>query len=521
MSSSDTPDRWERIQNLYLLRDKQRRLRTLKFNPAQQLLADKVSECLRLGKPIRHMDLKARQVGASTFWLLYYLDDTLFTPNTITFIVAQKQETLGLLWDAVRLAYNNMPERYKPATREDSARTLTFDSLNSTIKVSLSVKSTTLHNLHVSEYALCDPDEIEQTLAACPPTANVTLETVANGVNHAYHKWNARSDGWTKVFHPWFRQPEYSKDLPAPLERTAEEAGFAARSLRDYGVSITDGQLAFRRQAKTDLRRRFSEQFAEDETTCFLASGQSFFDGKKVVTLLREATEHMAANKPERDGEDWKVWERPQHKHVYVIGADVADGDSVGADKDYSSMSVLCVTCRKTAARYTARCGYDSFYRLLYDTGMAYNRALLGWELNNHGHAVKLGLVEKGYPNLYRQERQVRPVIGSTKESLKFGWETNAKTKTVMMDALKVALEGDSDADERNFQPSILWLDTGFLEETLKIREVDGKISAMSGEHDDVTVGYAIAWQMYLREASRLSSNPLAGIHSLGKLESA
>lgn len=513
-SEKEIADRLWRLQNLYLIRDKKRKLRKLKFHPNQERLWAVVERSLREGKPIRDMDLKARQVGASTFWLIYYLDDTLFTPNTVTFIVAQKQETLGLLWDATRLAYNNMPDGVRPVTREDSARTLAFDGLNSTVKVSLSVKSTTLHNLLVSEFALCDPDEIEQTLAAAPPDANITLETVPRGMNHAYDRWIDEKDGYTKTLLPWYRQTEYRLPVLLPVTRNEEEDRFTAKAKRQDEIEIEDSQIIYRRAKRRELKRLYHEQFVEDDVSCFLASGQAFFDGAKLGALIKAA-------EPKRGrqvSDEWEIWEEPTHKHLYVGGADVAEGNG----GDYSVLAIICLTCKRTAARYHAHCGVDSFYRTCNSTGVKYNRALLGIELNNHGHAVVMGLREIGYPNLYKQDHKHR-IIKSSRDNvaIKFGWETTADSKPVMLDHLKVALEGDSESDEDNFDPAIEWLDTEFLKEALTIHEQGGKIQAVTGKHDDLVIAYAIAWQMYLREYSRMGTNVLKGIIVGDKLESA
>jgi hypothetical protein len=473
--------------------------------------------CLKLGIPIQHMDLKARQIGASTFWAIFYLDDAIFTPQTISYIVAQKRETLKLLWDVVKRAYRHMPAELRPRTTSNNANELDFGDIGSVVRVSLSVKSTTLHNLLVTEFALCDPEEIEQTLAAVPVDANVSLETVANGPNHAKDKWVEKGDGWTKVFHPWYRQPEYRLPVPHPLVWTEEELALKDKALRLYGIKLDDEQLAFRRKKKKDLKRKFAELYAEDDKSCFLATGDAYFDGLKLGVLIDEAM----ADHPDQDSEaEWVVFEKPQHKHIYVIGGDVAEG--VG--QDYSVLAVLCVTCRKVAARYRARCGVDSFYRTAHKTGTSYNNALLGIELNNHGHAVVMGLREKHYPNIYREEPKKTRIIrkpGDAKEVVKYGWVTTADSKHYMLDKLKLAIEGDTDEDEQNFEPAITWSDVQFLTEALGIREEDGKIEAVAGKHDDLVMAYAIAWQMFLRVMLRGAAPLLGGIQAIDELESA
>lgn len=490
------------MSHLYLIRDKDRNLRKLRNNPGQEEMKAVAMECLRLGLPINHMDLKARQVGATSWWTIFFLDDTLFTRNTVSYIVAQKNETLALIWGIVRLAYYNMPQELRPPSNEDTTRGLSFPGLNSTIKVSLKVESTTCHNLLVSEFAQCQRDDIEKTLAALPKNANVVFETVPDGVNHAEEKWKDKGDGATRIFHPWYKSPEYRLPVPKGIKvvRTESEVKFCDMALRRYGVDIDDEQIMWRRDKRRKLKSKFPEQFAEDEFSCFLASGNTYFNGAKIMALKDEAEAHLAERPPVSKTEELEVWEAPEHGHVYAAGADVAEG----VEGDRSVLAILCVTCRKTAMRYMGRPGIDSFYRLLYEYGMAYKRALLAPERNNHGHAVLLGLRELDYPNLYVENPDTRlaPLKNTIKE-LKFGWLTNAESKPTMLDRLRIAVEGNSDEDETNFEPEFTVLDTEFLDEALGVREESRKISATGGKHDDLVMAYAIAFQMYLEVKGR------------------
>lgn len=502
-----------RIQNLYLVKDKDRRRVRPKLKPSQQRIVAAIKDRLYSGKAIRHYDLKCRQSMVTTFWMLLYLDDSIFRPNTRSVILAQKSETNSLIWDAARFAHSTMPDSLRPELIEDSAKTLAFPN-GSKMFVSLKVQGGTVNNLHVSEYPLCDPNNIEQTIAACPPTANITLEGVAEGMNHAYDKWAMAGDGFTRLFHPWFVQTEYRVPPQAGLKRTQDEESLAGMASREYAITLDDSQIQYRRNMKRDLKRLAAQEMAEDPISCFLASGLGYFNGAKMGVLLREAMEENKKNPPARIGEsrnddgaqifDLEVWEKPQHRHVYVIGADVAEGVS----GDYSVMAVLCVNCRKTAARYRARVGVDSFYRTLHRHGIEYNKALIAPERNNHGHAILLGLKESGYPNIYQDKRDTRLSIpNKTLEKPKFGWLTNTESKPIMLDALRIALEGDSEEDEQTFQPMFTVLDEEFLSETLIIREESGKIEAIGGKHDDTVMAYAIAYQMYLKAAA--SSAPL------------
>lgn len=478
-----------RIQNIYLIRDKNRHLVPMRFNSIQKRLSVVVADSLDHKKPIRHMDLKYRQGGISTFWILYYLDNTLFTPNTITCILAQQKESLKYLWDIVRSAHMMLPDRIKPKCREDSAHTLYFEENNSKIMVSLKLLSTTVHNLHVSEYPRCDPIEIEQSLAAAPPNANITLEGVANGINHAYDKWHSK-DEYTRLFHPWYLQEEYK--LPVTrLTRTEEETILSDYALHNFNIVMTDEQMAWRRQKKNELKQLFYQEYAEDADSCFMSSGNPFFNARKIAKLLKTPEFYVEQT------DEYEQYEKPANGHIYVAGADSAQGLS---DGDYSVLAIICVTCRRQAFRYRARVNVDKFFHVCDYWGRLYNKALLAPEVNNTGHAVILGLQAMQYPYLYLETPIKNSILGLTKTSnnRQHGWNTNTVTRPVMLEQIRQAVEGNFDDDENNFMPEIAISDQIFLRECLTFHNVDGKLEALAGKHDDCIFAWAIALQMYI-----------------------
>jgi len=66
-------DPWFRLTHLYKIVDKDRRLLDFKPNQIQRRMFD--------GRHSRNVVLKARQLGSSTFWCIYLLDQVLFNDN--------------------------------------------------------------------------------------------------------------------------------------------------------------------------------------------------------------------------------------------------------------------------------------------------------------------------------------------------------------------------------------------------------------------------------------------------------
>jgi len=434
---------------------------------------------------------------------LIHLDDTIFHQNTTSGIIAQRRGTLNHLWEIIRYAHANMHSGIKPELDQDTSHALKFKGTGSRIFVDLKIQSVGLHNLHISEYPLCQEKDIQQTLAACAPEANTTFEGVAEGMNHAYDKYFELKEQGAALFHPWFIQEEYRIEEKIPVIWTEEEKQLAIMARKDYSIELDDAQVRFRRAMKSKLRDLFPALMAEDDRTCFISSGNPFFDNRKMEVLYREARAYPG-NREVADYDAWDQWEEPQKGHLYAAGADVAEGLDMGGDpevggRDWSVLAITCVTCKRQAFRYRARVGMDAFYRVCDQWGREYNQALLAVERNNHGHTVLQGYKENcSYPNLYSEM-----VMG--KKEAKVGWETNSVTKAIMLDQFKQLIEGKFEDDEENFEPEITIYDLKFLQEAFTFKNKGGKLSSDAGRHDDLIVAWAISAQMYLKLRSQIT----------------
>ena len=142
---------------------------------------------------------------------------------------------------------------------------------------------------------------------------------------------------------------------------------------------------------------------------------------------MENGTPHQV---PDLDG-DVAVWEFPDKKTAYVIGADVAYGLESG---DWSVAYVMKAKTKEVVAMYRGKCspGYYGEH-ILRGLGYWYNEALICPEVNNHGHWVIGKLNDLNYPNIYRRRSTVlrRETIY---ESL--GFQTNRATKPALCDSI-------------------------------------------------------------------------------------
>lgn len=494
-------DKLYRLNNFYKIRTKDRRLIPFQFNDIQRAILETTKD----QKTLRQFYLKYRQGGVSTFWLLWWLDDTIFTPNTVTGVLAHKWDSLHHLWSIIEVAWANFPDEYRPPNAEISKSKIHFPTIHSEMFISLSIRSIALNNLHISEWCFCDSQEVEATLGAATG-ANITGESTANGIgNHGYLTYQdakQKLGDFRSHFYPWFIQQEYTADSTGiQVVRTLEENRIAERALKEYGVTLSDGQVLWRRAKKQSMEKTFTQEFPSNDEEAFLSTGGRFFDSQKMMALLEEARKWTRKHPSYKVTQDWEQYEKPDTDSQYVAAADVAEG---GGSGDWSVLVVINATTGKTVFRYRAQVGIDVFYRVCDLWGRTYRNAWLAVEKNNHGHAVIQGLIETClYPNLYyrvKPKRYKEPSQTLYDPSDKFhraGWLTDATTKPMMCDALKSAIEGGTDTDVDHFEPDFTIPDVLFIQELLTFVETSGKLEAEVGKHDDLIIAYAIANQLF------------------------
>ena len=179
----------------------------------------------------RNLILKARQLGFTTLIAIMWLDHALFNANQRCGIIAQDREAAEAIFrDKVRFGYENLPleirERFP--LKRDSAVELLFAHNNSSVRVATSMRSGTIHRLHVSEFGkICAkfPDKAAEvvtgSIPAVPTNGILVIESTAEGregeffkmvdkaeKNHAGRKVLTPRD-YRFHFYAWWQEPKY------------------------------------------------------------------------------------------------------------------------------------------------------------------------------------------------------------------------------------------------------------------------------------------------------------------------
>jgi len=455
------------------IRDRRGDLTYLHPNAAQQQYARE--------RRARNIILKSRQVGMTTYIAARFFLSTIFQPGTITLQVAHSQELAQQIFRIVQRFFAHLGPKMRQwlAPGIINVRELAFERLDSRYLVDTAGnknvgRGLTVNNLHASEVALW-PGDAQETmaalLAAVPPGGAVDIESTPNGMGgYFYSEWRRAPsrEGYQPHFFPWWIEREYRLPLIAgePLEPFSEEE---TELIAKYG--LRKEQILFRRRLHTTLGSRAIQEFAENDTECFLRSSRPVFEIALIEARLRQVGE---AHQSELNGA-LQVWLDPEPGRHYILGADVAEGISGG---DYSAAEVIDAETGLQCAEIQVQWPIQRFAEEVARLGHHYNRALLAIERNNHGHAVLNALQHHlEYSPIYRH----RDAIDG---AMKAGWPMNAKTKPEAVTALARMIQA---------APSV-FLSRRLLEECRSFDYGDdGEMAARKGTHDDLVIAMAIA----------------------------
>lgn len=244
-----------RLNNWYTIIDKRGERITFRMNYAQHKVYAAGLKHSRL------IILKSRQQGISTFYLISYFDDAIIIPDLNIGLLAQGKNESATLLKRVNLAYNNLHPSVakliglgKTTDKTEEQGYLT----NSTMFIRTSFRSTTLHRLHISEYAkICksSPDKAEEvktgTLQAIAPGNSVVIESTAEGDNDFKRTWD-NAVAWTgpldgKSFYPvflsWLDDPDCVSSTE--IEPSQSEQQYFDKLEEETGVTLTKKQKNF------------------------------------------------------------------------------------------------------------------------------------------------------------------------------------------------------------------------------------------------------------------------------------
>jgi hypothetical protein len=435
----------------------------LKANAAQKAFERRRGE--------RNIVLKARQMGMTTWAAARFFLKTITQPGTLTLEVAHTQEAAEEIFRIVHRFVDFLPESLREGalrTSRANVRQIVFPEIDSQYRVVSAGdrnagRGLTVQNLHCSELARWPGDPAETLAglrASMAPGAELILESTPDGVGGCFHEeWQkARETGMVRHFFPWWMEPRYRAKAVDESGLTEEERELRLR----HGLDLE--QIAYRREIRANFRGLARQEYAEDEESCFLASGDSVFE----LSAIEARWATMVAPAEARRNGELEIWLPPLKGKTYLVAVDPAGGGSEG---DYSAAQVLDLETGLQCAEYAGHVGGLELAQLVTGLATEYNNAWLVVERNNHGSGV-LALIETacGYGRIYRQGGQA-------------GWLTTSVSRPAALGRLDAGLVERPEC----FQSKKLLAECRSF-----VRLADGRSGARPGTHDDRVMAMAI-----------------------------
>jgi hypothetical protein len=435
------------------------------------LIANQAQQAFERRRGRRNIVLKARQMGLTTWAAARFFLKTITQPGTLTLEVAHTQEAAEEIFRIVHRFLDWLPEELRLGplkTSRANVRQLVFPELDAQYRVVSAGdrnagRGLTVQNLHCSELARWPGDPAETLAglrAAMSPRAELIVESTPEGVGGCFHEeWmKAGEQGTVRHFFPWWMEGRYRSAAVDEHSLTDEERDLRLR----HGLDLE--QIGYRRQIRADFRGLARQEYAEDEESCFRASGDSVFELEAIEQRLVEVPEPVERR---RNGE-LEVWLPPVPRKQYLVAVDPAGGGSEG---DYSAAQVLEVETALQCAEFAGHTGGLELARLIAKLACEYNDALLVVERNNHGSGV-LAHLETGCvgARIYKQGGQA-------------GWLTTTVSRPAVLGRLDAALV---EAPGCFMSKRLLGECRSF------VRLPNGKTGARAGTHDDRVMAMAI-----------------------------
>lgn len=214
----------------------------------------------------RNIILKARQMGFTTVICIAWLDHALFNADQRCGIIAQDRISAEAFFrDKVKFAYDNLPAflRAQMPLARDSASELLFGHNNSSIRVATSMRSGTIHRLHVSEMGkigATHPHKAKEIVSgsfqAVPATGITVVESTAEGQEGAFYRMVRKAQAladqgktltradYRLHFFPWFEDPTY-RMAPDPVLVTQSDTTYFEQVEAETGVTLSPEQRAW------------------------------------------------------------------------------------------------------------------------------------------------------------------------------------------------------------------------------------------------------------------------------------
>lgn len=286
-----------RLNNLYRIIDKDSNSIPFKLNPVQQDVLQNLHT--------RNIILKARQLGMSTFSVLYLLDKVLFTNNLISGIVSYSlQHAQHIFQKIIGHAVDTLPKELKPFVGivKRSAREIAFNNGSSLI-VDTTLRGGTCPLVLISEFGkTCarNPQKAEEivtgTLQAVPMNGEIIIESTGEGNDGYYAEMvtNAVRRGndnltpldYKLFFYSWMEDPTYR--LEQKVNYDVSLTDYFDKIEAETGKKISLPQRNWYAIQSANLGDKVKQEYPSTISEAFLAKSDAYYFAEAITKAYAE-----------------------------------------------------------------------------------------------------------------------------------------------------------------------------------------------------------------------------------------
>src|SRR5256885_7288706 len=440
--------------------------------------------------------LKGRQIGISTISLAFDLYWMFKNSGLQGAVVTDTDENRELFRSYVEQYMASLPKAARaPIGRHNRIQLILKNGSRLVYMVAGTKKKGELGRakavnfMHATEVASWGDEEgfasLMNTLAQQNPNRCYVFESTARGYNMFYDAWRVAQESKTQkaIFIGWWRNELYTLEKDSVQycafwdgEPTSDERVWIAEVWRQYGYEVTPGQIAWWRwyvaeHMKGDEMLALQEMPPTEEYA-FQLSGSKFFSAERVNRA------HQAAIKTEPlycryqfglnfedsqfiqttpENAEVAIWELPDERGVYCLGADPAYGSSEWAD-EFAGCLLRCYADRVIQVLEVASTSWNEqqFAWVCAHLAGWYGNCQLILEMQGPGGAVfnelknlqyKASTYPKGDPRAgaFDVIGRIRDYLWRRQDSLSghfaYQWQTNAREKNRMMTTMRAYFE--------------------------------------------------------------------------------
>lgn len=291
-------DKKYRLNNIYRIIDKSGCSIPFRMNFVQENVFENLHN--------RNLILKSRQLGMSTFAVLYLLDECIFNENLSIGIVSYSLEHAQHIFKKIiGHALDTIKEKLKVnlGVVQRSAREITF--LNgSSLRVDTSLRGGSYQKVLVSEFGkTCSrsPQKAEEvitgTLQAVPKSGTIIIESTGEGSDGFYSDMitQAKIRGnedlneleYKLFFYPWFKDKDY-KISQDTVKIDTEQTDYFLRIEEETKTKLSIEQKRWYALQELLLGEKVKQEFPSTISEAFLSSSDAYYFSNEIDSAYND-----------------------------------------------------------------------------------------------------------------------------------------------------------------------------------------------------------------------------------------